>query len=147
MTTAITILFSLAFLIWVAWPVGSMFMQDKALRDFYGEGNYSSVAAGLRPMGSMIGIGYIEELRASLDSEAEYQCRGVTKLDGTPPSMSFPDDSEPVCCLLADDQMMIPYKIDGDSLHLICGEWPVTEEVILSPIPDRLKQAAGRKDA
>jgi hypothetical protein len=91
-------------------------------------------------MGNSVGVHYLKELRAKQGDDMQYQCLGVTNADGTKPSLSFQVKGEPVCCSLAKDQWSIPFKTIGDSLHLLCGKWPDENEIVMTPIPERMNR-------
>lgn len=126
--------------LWLVWVLGHLYMQDLTLRQFYGEGEYVRSPADQMVMGNSVGVHYLKELRAKQGNDMQYQCRGVTNADGTKPGLSFQVKGEPVCCSLAKDQWNIPFKIMGDSLHLLCGKWPNENEVVMTPIPERMKR-------
>jgi len=98
---------------WVATQAFYLLMQDWTLREFYGEGNYERYPANFEPIGNMLGVDYLQEIRAKIDSDLVYNCDHVRKVDGTKPTMSVPDEKAPVCCLLGEDQYLIPYKEVG----------------------------------
>lgn len=133
---------------WIISGVAELFFQDRALREFYGEGNYTTGAADHRTYGNMVGIGAIPELRATYEDNS-YSCQhvgiinkplfGLTDFEKTLPTMSFPDDEAPVCCWMAENQYLVPYKDNGDELHLFCGAWPHNEEVVISPVPEQFR--------
>lgn len=45
-----------------------------------------------------------------------------------PKSMSFIDDKN-ICCILSENQRMVPYYDDETTRHYLCGEWPLINEV------------------
>ncbi|MFM5363262.1 hypothetical protein ACET98_19480 [Aeromonas veronii] len=125
--------------LWLFWTLGHTYMQDRTLRQFYGDGQYVRSPTDHMVMGNSVGVHYLKELRAKQGSDMQYQCIGVTNVDGSKASLSFQVKGEPVCCSLAKEQWSIPFKVIGDSLHLLCGEWPNDNEVVISPIPQRMK--------
>ena len=126
--------------LWLVWIFGHLYMQDLTLRQFYGEGEYVRSPADHMVMGNSVGVHYLKELRAKQGDDMQYQCLGVTNADGTKPSLSFQVKGEPVCCSLAKDQWSIPFKTIGDSLHLLCGKWPDENEIVMTPIPERMNR-------
>lgn len=124
--------------LWLVWTFGHIYMQDLTLRKFYGEGQYVRSDVDHMVSGNSVGVHYLKELRAKQSDDLQYQCLGVTNADGTKPSLSFLSKGEPVCCSLAKDQWSLPFKTVGDTLHLLCGQWPSENEIVMTPIPRHL---------
>ena len=82
-------------------------------------------------------------LDATKDENGVYSCDHVKRVTGEPTIMSVYDHDDQelsgIACCRHDfdtDGRLAPYKVDGDKLHMLCGSFPHTQEVVTA-IPKR----------
>lgn len=130
--------FSIAFLLWFVCYVVTRVMHDFTLQTFYGSGNYSRFVGSSYPSGNKVNVENILGLRAVFNHTGTYECPGIVVQDGKP-DLSFTTNGHPICCPLVADQTMVPFKINNDVVHFMCGRWPFNHEVLLKDIPVQLQ--------
>ncbi len=76
-------------------------------------------------------------LRATLEEDGSYSCKGVTPVTDGFTTMSLQDndngESEVFCCRhdVKQDGYLAPFKKENGKLHLLCGTFPFHNEVTI----------------
>lgn len=136
------------FTAWLLISFCTLIATNYEKKQFYGPGeiadSISYLAMPYAPTGDLASVAIY--LDSKLVDNGGYSCNHVQRADGGPITMStYSNHDESLsgvaCCKhnFESAGWLVPYKVVGDKLHMLCGTFPNTQEVITA-LPESIKQ-------
>ncbi len=124
-----TLMVALGFLTFIT--AGNTYVQ----RDFYGEAAVEEFETKIAIPKVQLGnaLSPAKFLEAKVNDDGSYSCDHVTRTDGKHNVFSATDDAL-YCCShdISRDGYLAPFKLEDNKLHVLCGTFPMQNEVVLS---------------
>jgi hypothetical protein len=132
-------IFGVIYLAIIAWVIHPSLMYTYKLAEFH-EVDYSLLEHGVTTNGHTSYGDFIEVLDLAViptkgEGTANELCPNVSSERGYLTIVSVAGYTD-VCCEVAENQFLVPFKDIGDQRHYLCGEWPLLDHVI-QPIKKR----------
>jgi hypothetical protein len=117
--------------VWLGWSTYIHIQHNRAVRAFYGEGNYRSEIWLIAPPSATIGnqANVVHFLAAKSTDDGRLSCDHVTNVAPEHGTVSVVGDDTPVCCWAGPEQYMAPVKQVEGRTHFLCGTYPHLHEV------------------